>query len=255
MIQATEIKTKLHTEAAHIVAHRIHLEQVILGAVLLENPTLPVVMNILNTKSFSEHRRSIWQSIISVHQDGQPVDIITVTHHLIKHYADTGKANQWALRVSALTTYVNSAANIRTHAALLVELTITSTFLEIYNSSQMDNYAYAMAEDILTALHTDKDKLTTIDQAITWFNRTIPDHEITRKLNALQKALLMKVAAIKRGERLRATMLTLEQLINRTQRIEVRELAETLILALNQPKIPVEFTQQVFNLKKSLTQA
>jgi replicative DNA helicase len=255
MIPTTEIKTKLTAEATHIVEHRIHLEQCILGAVLLETPALVQVMDVLNEKTFSAERRTIWKAIIAVHEDGQPVDIITVTHSLIKHHPDQAKANEWALNVSRLTAHVNSAANIRTHAILLVELTITSAFVEIYTSCEMDNYAYAMANDILQALYTDADKLTTMEQAITWLNRTIPDHEITQKLNSLQSALLAKVSAIKRSERLRTTLLTLEQLVNDSPRIEVRELAETLIIAINKPKLPVEFTNQVFNLKKLLATA
>lgn len=248
----TEITSKLTIQTEAQKAQRQQLENSIIGAVLLESHAVSEVIDLLNVRSFTGKRSTIWQAIIHLHQQGQPIDPITVTHHLTKADPTT----HWAWEVVSTTATVNSTANIRTHAICLVELSITIQFLQIYTSCEPNNYTVAMAEDILCALSTDADKLKTIEDATKWLQRTIPNADITAKLSQLQKTILSKVDAIRKSERLRTTIHYLEQfsspLSTQSSRVEIRELIDVLITAINAPKLNTAFTNQVFTLKKLL---
>lgn len=96
------------------------LEQVVLGAIMLESDRLSEVIGFLPVGVFyrPEHN-TIYDAILQLFAAGQPVDIITVTEQL----RSNGTLNQvgGSIYVTQLTNRIASSVNTEYHARLLIE--------------------------------------------------------------------------------------------------------------------------------------
>ena len=89
----------------------LDLEESVLGALMLEKDALTDVVDILRPENFyKDANKEIYQSIIDLFNNSEPVDLLTVTAQLKKN----GKLDfvGGSYYVSQLTTRVNSASNI-----------------------------------------------------------------------------------------------------------------------------------------------
>jgi len=121
----------------------IEIEEVVLGALMLERDALSNVIDILHPESFyKEAHQSIFEAIVDLFNNSEPVDIKTVTHQLRK----MGKLELvgGAYYVSQLTAKVNSAANIETHARIIAEQSIKRQLIRIASEIQQDAYEDTM---------------------------------------------------------------------------------------------------------------
>ena len=121
----------------------VELEEAVLGALMLERDALSNVIDILHPESFyKEANQEIYQSIVELFNDSQPIDIKTVTHQLRKN----GKLEiiGGAYYVAELTTKVNSAANIEYHSRIIAEQSIKRELIRISSEIQRDAYEDTM---------------------------------------------------------------------------------------------------------------
>jgi replicative DNA helicase len=121
----------------------VEIEEVVLGALMLERDALSSVIDILHAESFyREAHQHIFEAIVELFNNSDPVDIKTVTHQLRK----MGKLEMvgGAYYVAQLTTKVNSAANIETHARIIVEQSIKRQLIRISAEIQQDAYEDTM---------------------------------------------------------------------------------------------------------------
>jgi len=98
----------------------LEMEEAVLGALMIERPALAEVIDILKPDHFyTEVHKEIYNAILAVHSESNPVDMRTVIHKL----RATGKIELigGAYYITELTSKVSSASNVRTHAALVVE--------------------------------------------------------------------------------------------------------------------------------------
>lgn len=59
--------------------NNLEAEQSTLGAILLDNAVIPLIIEELTTDDFYRAlHRTIWTGIIALHGDGQPVDPVTI---------------------------------------------------------------------------------------------------------------------------------------------------------------------------------
>lgn len=140
----------------------VEIEETVLGALMLERDALSNVIDILHVESFyTESHQSIFEAIVDLFNNSEPVDIQTVTHQLRKN----GKLDfvGGAYYVAQLTSKVNSAANIETHARIIAEQSIKRELLRIASNIQLDAYEDTM--DVFQLLDRTEQSLFEVSDA------------------------------------------------------------------------------------------
>ncbi len=115
------------------------LEEAVLGALMLEKDALTNVIDILKVESFyKEAHKVIFQAILDLFTESQPIDLLTVTTQLRKNGALEVAGG--AFYVTELTSKVASAANIEYHARIITEQSIKRELIRISSSIQKDAF-------------------------------------------------------------------------------------------------------------------
>ncbi|REE02148.1 replicative DNA helicase [Marinoscillum furvescens] len=140
----------------------IELEEAVLGALMLERDALTNVIEVLKPQSFyKDAHRMIFEAIVKLFNNSEPVDIKTVVHQLRKngHLELVGGAYY----VSELTTKVNSAANIEYHARIIAEQSIKRDLIQI--SSDIQHDAYEDTTDVFDLLDKAQQSLFDVSES------------------------------------------------------------------------------------------
>jgi replicative DNA helicase len=125
------------------------LEEAVLGALMLEKNALTAVIEFLRPEHFySEAHKLIYEAIIDLFKNSEPVDMRTVVAQLRKN----GKLElvDGAYKIAELTSKVSSAANIEYHARIIIEMAIKRSLIEI--ASQIHHDAYEDTTDVFELL-------------------------------------------------------------------------------------------------------
>jgi len=115
------------------------LEEAVLGALMIEKDALTSVVDVLKPQSFyKDAHREIYQVILDLFSDSQPVDLLTVTQRL----RSSGKLEMAGgpFYVATLTERVNSAANIEFHARIIAEQAIKRELIGVASEILRDGY-------------------------------------------------------------------------------------------------------------------
>ncbi len=117
----------------------VDIEEAVLGALMLERDALSNVIDILKPESFyKESHSQIYEAIVQLFNNSEPVDIKTVVHQLRKN--GTLDVVGGAYYIAELTTRVNSAANIEYHSRIISEQSIKRELIRIASEVQKDAY-------------------------------------------------------------------------------------------------------------------
>lgn len=117
----------------------IDLEEAVLGALMIEKDALSAVIDILKPESFyKEANQRIYNAIVTLFGNAEPVDMLTVTQQLRKNgeIEIVGGGGY----ITDLTTRVTSAANIEYHARVIAEASIKRALITVANEIQRDAY-------------------------------------------------------------------------------------------------------------------
>jgi len=115
------------------------LEEAVLGALMLEKDALTSVIDILKVESFyKEGHKAIFQAILDLFTESQPIDLLTVTTQLRKN--GTLEIAGGAFYITELTSKVSSAANIEFHARIITEQSIKRELIQIASEIQRDAF-------------------------------------------------------------------------------------------------------------------
>ncbi len=116
-----------------------------LGALLLNEEALPVVIRYLRPDDFyrSAHRR-IFEAIIALFNRSDPVDLITLTDELER--ADTLDASGGATYISGLTTGVPTSANVEYYARIVQACSLRRRILRL--AAELTADAHVAARDV-----------------------------------------------------------------------------------------------------------
>lgn len=122
------------------------LEEAVLGAMLLDKRSVPVINNILKPECFYRDKHAlIFKAIVGVQSTGDPVDILTVTHYL-KNKKKLDEVGGPAY-ITELTGRVGSAAHIEAHARVIQQKYLLRELIRI--SSDTIGKCYEEADDSL----------------------------------------------------------------------------------------------------------
>jgi replicative DNA helicase len=101
----------------------IEAEQSVLGAILLENESLPSAMGLLKPEDFyKDSHRKIFAAMLDLYEKNEPIDLITLTEQMEKkaQLEEIGGAAY----LSALVNLVPTSANVKYHAKIVKEKAI-----------------------------------------------------------------------------------------------------------------------------------
>lgn len=137
------------------------LEEVVLGALMLEKEAVNSVIDLLTPEAFyKDAHQKIFKAIKDLFGKSEPIDILTVTNAL-KMSGDLEMVGG-AYYISKLTNRVVSAANIEYHARIIMQKHIQRQLIVV--SSETIHDAYEDTTDVLELLNTAEDKLFQISE-------------------------------------------------------------------------------------------
>ncbi len=125
------------------------LEEAVLGALMLEKDALTAVIDILSPQCFYvEGHQRIYNAIMQLFQQSEPVDILTVVNQLRKN--GELEITGGAFFVTQLTNRVASAANVEYHARIVLQKHIQRELIRI--SSEVIKDAFEDTTDVFDLL-------------------------------------------------------------------------------------------------------
>ncbi len=126
-------------ELGKLPPQALDLEESVLGALMLEKEALTNIIDILKPENFyKDANKEIYQAIIDLFNNSQPIDLLTVTNQLKKN--GTLDIVGGSYYVTKLTTRVNSASNIEFHSRIILEQSIKRELINISSKVQKDAY-------------------------------------------------------------------------------------------------------------------
>jgi len=138
-----------------------HLEDAVLGALMLDKDAVSEVIDILKPESFYVHANQIvYEAIQTLFADSQPVDVLTVTAQLRK----MGKIDEIGgpFYLAQLTNKVGTTANVETHARLVTEKYILRELIR--SSNEVIKDAFEETTDVFDLLDKAEQNLFNITQ-------------------------------------------------------------------------------------------
>jgi replicative DNA helicase len=127
----------------------LEAEEAVLGALMLEKGSMPIVLEILRPDSFyKEAHRIIYETILTLDAKGDPVDLLTVTNALRKSSQLDFVGGPFYL--VELTQRVSSAANLEFHSRIVSENAIKRELIKI--SSEITRESFDYTSDVFDLL-------------------------------------------------------------------------------------------------------
>jgi len=152
----------LDTGLGKLPPQALDLEEAVLGALMIEKDALSSVVDILKPETFyKEAHQRIYNAILTLFGNSDPIDLLTVTQQLRK----TGEIEMvgGAGYVSELTFRVNSAANIEYHARIVSEQALKRALIAMSSTILRD--AYEDTTDVFELLDRTEQSLFKISES------------------------------------------------------------------------------------------
>lgn len=136
---------KISMEFGRVPPQAVDLEEAVLGAIMLEKDAVIAVLDILKPESFyKEAHKKIYQAIVDLSMNQEPIDILTVTEELKKR--DQLNDIGGPLYITQLTSRVASAAHLEYHARIVAQKYIQRELIRV--SSEIQARAYDETNDV-----------------------------------------------------------------------------------------------------------
>ena len=132
------------------------LEEVVLGAMMMEKAAVNAVIDVLQPESFYvEAHGEVFRAIQALFNKSEPIDLLTVTEQLRME----GKLDMLggSHRVAELTTRVASSANVEFHARIIAQKHIQRELIRVSNT--IIEKAYDETSDVFDLLDEAESKL------------------------------------------------------------------------------------------------
>ena len=141
---------------AKIQPQATELEEVVLGAMMVEKSAVNAVIDVLQPESFYvEAYGEVFRAIQTLFNNSEPIDLLTVTEQLRKD----GKLDMLggSHRVASLTSRVASSANVEFHARIIAQKHIQRELIRVSNA--IIEKAYDETSDVFDLLDEAESKL------------------------------------------------------------------------------------------------
>ena len=148
-------------EKGKIPPQAIDLEEVVLGAMMIDKKGVDEVIDILSVESFyKESHKYIFESILQLFEGSQPIDLLTVSSQLRKNKRLDIVGGDFYL--IGLTQKVSSSAHIEFHARIILQKFIQRSLIKISNEIIEDSFDES--QDVFDLLDKAESKLYDVTQ-------------------------------------------------------------------------------------------
>ncbi|MBR9915669.1 MAG: replicative DNA helicase [Algicola sp.] len=153
--------TIISLEKGKIPPQAIDLEEVVLGAMMIDKKGVDEVIDILSPDAFyKEAHKHIFEAIFKLFENSEPVDLLTVSSQLKKDAKLDLVGGDFYL--ISLTQRVSSSAHIEFHARIILQKYIQRSLIKI--SNEIIEEAYDETKDVFDLLDNAEAKLYEVTQ-------------------------------------------------------------------------------------------
>jgi replicative DNA helicase len=153
--------TIISLEKGKIPPQAIDLEEVVLGAMMIDKKGVDEVIDILSPDAFyKDAHRHIFEAIFKLFENSEPVDLLTVSSQLKKDAKLDLVGGDFYL--ISLTQRVSSSAHIEFHARIILQKFIQRSLIKI--SNEIIEEAYDETKDVFDLLDHAEAKLYEVTQ-------------------------------------------------------------------------------------------
>ncbi|MEO8934589.1 MAG: replicative DNA helicase [Xanthomarina sp.] len=153
--------TLINLERGKIPPQATDLEEVVLGAMMIDKKGVDEVIDILSSEAFyKEAHQHIFEAILQLFENSEPVDLLTVSSQLKKNSKLDLVGGDFYL--ISLTQKVSSSAHIEFHARIVLQKYIQRSLIKI--SSEIIEDAYDETQDVFDLLDRAESKLYEVTQ-------------------------------------------------------------------------------------------
>ena len=153
--------TIISLEKGKIPPQAIDLEEVVLGAMMIDKKGVDEVIDILSADAFyKDAHKHIFEAIFKLFENSEPVDLLTVSSQLKKDEKLDIVGGDFYL--ISLTQRVSSSAHIEFHARIILQKYIQRSLIKI--SNEIIEEAYDETRDVFDLLDTAEAKLYEVTQ-------------------------------------------------------------------------------------------
>jgi len=153
--------TIISLEKGKIPPQAIDLEEVVLGAMMIDKKGVDEVIDILSAEAFyKEAHKHIFESIFKLFENSEPIDLLTVSSQLKKDAKLDLVGGDFYL--ISLTQRVSSSAHIEFHARIILQKYIQRSLIKI--SNEIIEEAYDETKDVFDLLDNAEAKLYEVTQ-------------------------------------------------------------------------------------------
>ena len=148
-------------ERGKIPPQALDLEEVVLGAMMIDKKGVDAVIDILNPYAFyKEAHQFVFEAIVKLFENTEPIDLLTVSSKL-KSEGRLDKVGGDYYLVQ-LTQKVSSSAHIEYHARIILQKYIQRSLIKI--STEIIEDSYDETQDVFDLLDTAESKLYDVTQ-------------------------------------------------------------------------------------------
>ena len=153
--------TIISLEKGKIPPQAIDLEEVVLGAMMIDKKGVDEVIDILSADAFyKDAHKHIFEAIFKLFENSEPVDLLTVSSQLKKDAKLDLVGGDFYL--ISLTQRVSSSAHIEFHARIILQKFIQRSLIKI--SNEIIEEAYDETKDVFDLLDNAEAKLYEVTQ-------------------------------------------------------------------------------------------
>ena len=159
--QRVDKSTLINLERGKIPPQAVDLEEVVLGAMMIDKKGVDEVIDILHPEVFyKDSHRHVYEAIFKLFESSEPVDLLTVSAQLKKdgHLEAVG-VDFYLIK---LTQKVASSAHIEFHARIILQKYIQRSLIKI--SNEIIEQAYNEGTDVFDLLDNAEAKLYEVTQ-------------------------------------------------------------------------------------------
>ncbi|MDY2587111.1 replicative DNA helicase [Winogradskyella aquimaris] len=153
--------TVISLEKGKIPPQAIDLEEVVLGAMMIDKKGVDEVIDILSPDAFyKDAHKYIFEAIFKLFENSEPIDLLTVSAQLKKDEKLDLVGGDFYL--ISLTQRVSSSAHIEFHARIILQKYIQRSLIKI--SNEIIENAYDETQDVFDLLDNAEAKLYEVTQ-------------------------------------------------------------------------------------------
>ena len=151
----------INLEKGKLPPQAVDLEEVVLGAMMIDKKGVDEVIDILSPEAFyKEANKYVYEAIFQLYENSEPIDLLTVSSQLRKNGNLEVVGGDFYL--ISLTQKVSSSAHIEFHARIILQKFIQRSLIKISNEIIED--AYDETTDVFSLLDKAESRLYEVTQ-------------------------------------------------------------------------------------------